>query len=242
MPRAVFAIVLLWAAGGPASAAIVYDKPLSTETITAPGPSWRGNVTYTCWHYPLFTVKQEIYGKEPSGAFSIEPGNSKRCEVRGTNGRHLAYGVRHGVKGRFLTILPEAKDQALSYIYLVDSQAKQRWAIALGGDSNGHLETPVFSSDAVTLRYQRVYMARCSIFYGPLTACWTSIKADTGLTDDMAPDCRPAYEARRKKDGATGEKFNLRSSQITYRVEARFSGGKLTFAPLPGPVTCKPGY
>jgi hypothetical protein len=87
-----------------------------------------------------------------------------------------------------------------------------------GDGWNGGLGFAVFTADArkvfddaaktwhaialtpagMSLRYTRVYAAKCSLLAGG-AACWKQIRQDTALTGVSPPDCAAAYEREQKR-------------------------------------------
>ena len=243
MPR--HALLLLAAALAmlsPSRAEFSFDRPLSVETVTQLDKGETIPLSVTCWHYPAFMVVERYGDNAGMVQFGIERGKNKRCTVRSDKRQYLGWGARVGLKGRFLLIMQERFGKPVKYVYVVDTKADQLTTFALGGDAEEPLQSFTIAPDAVTARYRRTVGVPCSLYYGRQTACWSKLKADTGLTDERFPDCRSAYGARRKGVEETAEKLNNRNSRIAYPVEERFNGGKLTSTPLPGTVTCKPDY
>jgi hypothetical protein len=98
----------------------------------------------------------------------------------------------------------------------------------------------------LVLRYRRSAGFGCSLYYGAATGCWGEIKAQTGLTDASAPQCRDAYEARirlyKEKHWDGASRVWDHSASVAYNVEMRLQGRKVTYTARPGPVECWPSY
>lgn len=70
------------------------------------------------------------------------------------------------------------------------------------------------------LRYERVYLASCSMRADP-EGCWQTIRQASGLSDATPPDCSASYEAEEKRMPAESRQKNAADpSVISYEVEA----------------------
>ena len=239
MLRAFFVSIAIWAGAGMAPAAIVFDKPLATETVAAPSRYGGAATTIICTRYPGFVLKQQVYGAGTGGSFHIGDSGRKDCGDDVETHSYYAYGTAAGAKGRFVFVFSSERNSVSNYLYVIDGVSRK---LVFSTDSEAGPEAISMLADGVVIRMRRSAALDCSIYYGAATACWTKVKAMTGLTDDMAPDCRPSYDAKRRKEAVAPAKIVERPSMVTYHGEVRIVGGRVSYAALPGPVGCKPLY
>ena len=228
-----------------AGAADVFDKPLDKQVIKLPADpdNPQAKPKRSCFYYPGFMVKEVDLGEEGADELSITPsvkgGQKPLCNPK-TAGEMIVKsddwsGYFEGVKGDFVFFTAEdGVNGGLGFAVFGGGEGKKLFEDSLVGD---HMPFAQLSGDALMLRYERVYTAPCSLYADP-NGCWRKIKAATALAGAAGPDCRSDYEKEMKRVPKFANSTRSAKSVIGYKVEARYSGGKLTYLPLDMHARC----
>jgi hypothetical protein len=221
-------------------AAVVYDEPLTIENHSIPAARGQLAQTYICRRFPGFVLKSVRW--EDRTTFDdhfVQPyrREAPSCRPEAPWTPSSVIGSVSGVLGRF--IVRESVYQDRDDIGVYDTATGQD---VLTATATAAPESMRLTGDGFVLRFRRVYEAPCSLYYGTATACWAEVRAATGLTEAMLPDCAARYEMVGKKWSIPAEKMRTHRSQLFYAVEACYSGGKLTYAALPGEALCRASY
>jgi len=235
----VFAVAL---SGAAQAAPVVFDKPLRTQSGEQTPKPDRRPLLLTCLYYPHFTLIRRRYDNREVGDYSVGPAGAPTsgCVEPGRGSFvSLMFGRLTGVKGNYVFLEDRFSAEYPESFGVFDG----RTGLALIQDKMfGAWSAIRFAADGFALRYRRAYSSDCALLYGIATECWTAIKRATGLTDAMAPDCHAAYQ-QTKREYAGDMKYVMgTSASITYNVEARYGGGRLTYRAIPGDVTCSTRY
>jgi hypothetical protein len=215
------------------------DQPLAKETVTLPADKEHAKgLVRTCYRFAGFVIRAERETGNWADQYTVVPPSKDRQACR-----HPAKSELHiGVWSRLLGV----KDRYVFFASKYQGAETTNYGVKSNRSANTLFEESTASDFAVAdagpgrfvLRYRREYVADCSLYYGAATECWGKVKAATGLTDAMLPDCRAAYEREKKKRDVA--EIVSYPAQLSYNAEARWRGGKLTYAARPGPVACGP--
>ena len=144
-------------------------------------------------------------------------------------------GYFEGVKGGFVFFTSgDGVNGGMPYAVFSAKSGKKLFEES-SGTQNFH--SIALSGDGMTMRYRRVYEAPCSLYADP-KGCWNKVKAATMLADAAKPECSAAYEKEMKRTPKFAEDVRKSGTVVGYEVEARYAGGKLSFAPLPSRAAC----
>jgi hypothetical protein len=106
--------------------------------------------------------------------------------------------------------------------------------------AKGHFQALRATPSGMTMRYLRVYAAKCSL-NADAGGCWRQIRQATGLTGTAPPNCTALYahEARRTpKDAA---RVRADPTVIDYPVTVTIQSGAKTITPASGKAAeCRP--
>jgi hypothetical protein len=235
---------------------IAFDKPSREQRVALPADpdNPQAKAELRCFSYPFVMIKQADRG-EVGAELAIVPRTPEKpeaaCEIKPAEGQLGVPDALQGVgepgylKGKLgdYLIFSAAEGWQGAEGFWVYSQDGNKLFADLGMPESLKLAllpagnaTP--SGQALTLRYQRVYQAQCSLF-ADAQGCWQDISQRTGLSG-KAPDCRPAYQ-RLLAELPAGKKQAGKAtpSLIGYQVEViidRTSVSHMT--PVSGATHC----
>ena len=234
--------------GGPK--ALPFDRPLRTVRVDLGlsefyEPSQKMHSFLTCNYYPGFMVKDldlRQKGEEWIGIVSLHRGETLKCvreqeknEMRPDGGEWEGYFV--GVVGKLIFIdNSDGLNGSMGFSILdattgkkiFEDQAKRNYRLKNGNlvweGERLRIERP--SESLPVLRYTRGYFADCSLQKDG-AACWSKIRASTGLPAMAAPVC-------------TGEfKDHPDDPSVVFFPVQVVLGQKLEALPMPGQVRCE---
>ena len=240
----VWAFALMLPVCAAAGGADVFDKPLGKQVVKLPADpdNPQAKPKRSCFSYPRFMVKEVDLGEEGAD-LSITPitkaGQRPSCDAK--NVGEIAIkgddwsGYFAGVKGDFVFFTAgDGVNGGMPFAVFGAKNGKKLFEESAG--------TELFRSIApsgvgMTLRYRRVFKAPCSLYADP-KGCWRKIAAVTLLADGAKPDCTGAYEKEMKRTPKFAKSIPALPTIVRYNVEARYSGGKLTFTALDKHAEC----
>jgi hypothetical protein len=246
MMKTFFAIALLGVSAMAAQAATkpdaFYDKPV--KTVRLPLPRDPQNPTdkteLTCVYYPHFMVKQIDLGEEGASQLSIVPGAAPACQ-RANIASEITIksedwsGYLGGAKGNYVFFTAEDGWNGGQGFALFTSDGKK-----LFDDTTKSWSAIDLAPTGATLRYVRVYQAKCSLASAD-AACWDTIKADTGITDAKAPDCMALYRAEQKRTPKEAKEVLTDPTVIDYAVTTTITGRDHKTVASGNALRCRPG-
>jgi hypothetical protein len=234
--------VALFAVQSPACANDLFDKPLKTMRVALPKDpdNPQAKPALTCTVYPHFMVKQIDLGEIGADQLSIIPysGQPPACVKKNAANEKVVSaddwtGYFDGVKGDYVVF--DAEDgwnDGLGFA-VFDPNAKK-----LADDVQKKWLGVSAAPSGLTLHYERVYGAKCSLMSGD--SCWAAIKKDTGLTGN-APDCAAAYRAEQKRTPKFATQVLTDPTIVDYEVTASIDSSGHKIVPLTGKaLRCRP--
>jgi hypothetical protein len=237
-----FALVLPVCA---ASGADVFDKPRGKTVVKLPADpdNPQAKPKRSCFYYPGFMVKEVDLGELGASELSITP-NSKAdlmpgCDAKSTGAMVVKSddwsGYFAGVKGDFVFFTSEdGVNGGMPFAVFGAKSGKKLFEDSAGTEL---FRSIALSGDGVAMRYRRVFKAPCSL-YADAKGCWQKIMAVTSLAPSAMPDCADAYKKEMKRTPKFAKDIPALPTIIGYNVEARYSGGKLTFLPQDNHAAC----
>ncbi len=226
----------------PAAANDLFDKPLKTVRVPLPkdpdNPSAKPAVS--CSTYKDFMVKQIDLGEIGADQLSIIPvsGPAPACVKKNAANEKVVSaddwtGYYEGAKGNFIVF--DAEDgwnDGLGFA-VFDPNAKK-----LFDDVQKKWHAVSATPTSLTLTYERVYGAKCSLMSG--AGCWAQIMKDTGLTGS-APDCAAAYRAEQKRTPKFATQVLTDPTIVDYEVTATIDASGHKLVPVTGnALRCRP--
>jgi hypothetical protein len=237
-----FAVLL--AVSTAASGADAFDKPLAKQVVKLPADpdNPQAKPKRSCFSYPGFMVKEVDLG-EVGADLSITPitkaGQRPSCDAM--NAGEIAIkgddwsGYFAGVKGDFVFFTAgDGVNGGMPFAVFSAKNGKKLFEESAGTELFRFI---ALSGDGMTLLYRRVFKAPCSLYADP-KGCWRKIMAVTLLEDTARPDCTGAYQKEMKRTPKFAKSIPALPTIVRYNVEARYSGGKLTFTPLDKRAEC----
>ena len=236
------ALAAVFAVQSPALANDLFDKPV--KTVRVPLPKDPDNPTakpaVACAYYPHFMVKQIDLGEIGADQLSILPfaGSPPACAKKNAPGEKVVSaddwtGYFEGVKSDYVVF--DAEDgwnDGLGFAVFNPSAKK------LFDDVQKKWQGVAASPTSLTLHYERVYGAKCSLMSG--NSCWSAIMKDTGLTG-TAPDCAAAYHAEQKRTPQFAKQVLTDPTIVDYEVSVTIDGSGHKIAPVTGKaLRCRP--
>lgn len=227
----------------PVFASDLFDKPIKSVRIPLPKDpdNPQSKPALACAYYPGFLVKQIDLGEIGADQLSIRPytGAAPTCVKSNAANEKIVSasdwtGYFDGVKGRFVVF--DAEDgwnDGLGFA-VFDTSAKKLFDDV----QKKWLGVSVTPGGALTLHYERVYGAKCSLMSG--AACWTAIMHDTGLTG-AAPDCAAAYRAEQKRTPQFAKQVLTDPTIVDYEAAVTIDASGHKIAPVTGKaLRCRP--
>lgn len=243
----ILAVCLLCTA---AAAEAGFDPPLAKTVVRTTMPPMNGSapdtpisVTVTCAYYQGFMLKTTDGDPNWPNRIVVVHGEKIPCMAKNPGERPIWWGRFRGVKGGYIffnsgNIREHGEDDST----ILDSTGR----MVTVDDKIGPFESIRIEAGALVLRFRRTAGFSCSLYYGAATGCWGEIKAKTGLTDASTPQCRDAYEALivkyKEKHWDGVQRVWDHAASVTYNVEERIDGRKITYTARPGPAECWPTY
>lgn len=237
----VIRLAVLVAAFSAASAAVdVFDKPIDKKVIALPAdpanPQAKPN--RSCFSYPGFVVKQIDLGEKGAEELSIAANATAGCQAKIAGEVIIKSddwaGYFLGAKGPFIFFnADDGLNGGLPFAVFAPT-GKKLFEDSRQGDA---FKSIAVTAGALVMRYRRVWLAPCSLM-ADAKGCWKTIMTKTSLSEAAQPDCSKAYRDEMARTPKFAKEIPKLKSVIAYNVEARYGGGKLTFKPEAGPVTC----
>lgn len=229
MLRSVIGLCSVLAFTVPAFAAAGFDAPLKTETLPTGAKS-----ALHCLTYPNFLLRWEDEGSGTTPLILVTTGKGPwTCTVDIKGQKHFGRWEVVRVKGRYV-ILSQRPNATYGLAFAVFDT--ERWRYVATSTVVGDFSAIRLDGAALVLQYRSQAHMECSLYYGAATGCWGEVKARSGLTDDLMPDCRTVYEKQKKElDVADITDY---AATVTFNVEARIADGKVIYTSRPGAITC----
>lgn len=226
-----FGLLFALAFVSPAVAAETFDAPLKTEIVST-GPK----TSRHCLTFPNFLLKWDAEGQGGSPLIVIVAGKGPwSCAEVIAGQKHLLHWKVVRVKGPYIVLSQRPNAHYAAEFKVFDTVA---WRYAAEAALLNDFTAVRLEGAALVLRFRRSVYLDCSLYYGAGTACWSQIKALSGLTDEQMPDCRAVYEkAKRERNVADITGY---PATVTFNAELRIAGGKSMPGVALGPVSCEP--
>jgi hypothetical protein len=195
----------------------------------------------TCTYYPGFVVKEIDMGEVGAADMSITAihGEAPKCERDITHEVNIDpetwSGYFKGAKGDFVFFdSGDGWNGGMPFAVFNGKTGRKLLSDTRKGDTYGAIEA---ADGTLTLRYRRVWLAPCSLM-ADAKGCWKKIVAVTSLAESARPDCAAAYHKEMERTPKFASDIPAMASMISYEVETRHAGGKLSITPRPGSVEC----
>lgn len=225
------------------NAEVFFDQPLKVVHRPLPrdpdNPQAKPEVR--CTYYARFVVKEIDLGEEGAFQLSILPANgtTRACRkenaadekivspgewtgyFKGAVGDYIFFDAEDGWNGGlgFAVFTPDARK-------LFDDVAKKWLSIAPSGGASGN---------GLTLRYLRVFGAKCSLGDQKAQTCWRKIETATGL------DCRALYAREQRRTPKFAKQVLEDPSAVEYDAVTVLTGkGATTTAMKGSKAMCRP--
>jgi hypothetical protein len=226
-----------------AAAPSLFDTPKDTQVVKLPADpeNPQAKPKRTCTYYPGFVVKEIDMGEVGAADLSITTisGEAPKCK------RDIAHEVNidpetwsgyfKGAKGDFVFFDGEdGWNGGMPFAVFSGKTGRKLFSDTRKGDTYAAIEA---ADGALTLRYRRVWLAPCSMM-ADAKGCWKKIVAATSLEGSARPECAAAYRKEMERTPKFAGDIPAMPSVISYEVETRHAGGKLTVTPRPGAVEC----
>ena len=235
---------------------LAFDKPAREQRIALPADpdNPQAKAELRCFSYPFVMIKEADRG-EVGAELAMVPRTPDKpeaaCDIKAADGQLGVQDALQGVgepgyfKGKLgdYLIFSAAEGWQGAEGFWVYSQDGNKLFADLGMPESLKLAllpagkaTP--SGHALTLRYQRVYQAQCSLF-ADAQGCWQDIRQRTGLSG-KAPDCRPAYQRLLAElPAAKKQAVTATPSLIAYPVEVVVDRNSVShMTPVSGATRC----
>ena len=248
--RAVMAgIVLAGLAGfaGTSAAAGLFDTPtkLLRLPLAADPANPEAKAQLSCFYYPHFMVKEVDLGELGSEQLSIIPiaAGQKKPTCRRENSPEEKIvspndwsGYFWGVKGGFVFFSAEdGWNGGMGFAVFTAADAKKIFE-----DAAKTWRSIQLTASGVTMRYQRVYEAACSLLTDE-SACWQQIGQDTGIAAKKAPDCTATYAAEQKRTPSFATQVLSDPTVFDYDVAVTVTADAVKKTPVSNKVlNCRP--
>jgi hypothetical protein len=223
-----------------------FDRPLRVVRVPLPrdadNPSARARVS--CFYFPRFMVKEVDLGEVGAEQLSIVPAPDQSrapvCQRANRPGEHVVpmtawSGYFDGVKADYIVFsagdgwnggMGFAVFDARTGAKLFDDAAK------------GEFRAMVAAPDSLTLRYRRVFAAKCSV--AASASCWKQIEADTGLSA-APPPCAAAYAHEARRTPKLAKEVRNDPTVVEYDIVATVGAPNLAIRPATGrAAACAP--
>ncbi len=241
------ALVGLAGFAGASAAAGLFDAPgkLVRLPLAADPANPQAKAQLSCFYYPHFMVKEVDLGELGSEQLSIIPiaSGQKKPACRRENAPEEKIvspdnwsGYFWGVKGGYVFFSAEdgwnggmgfAVFTAVDVKKILEDAAKTWRSIQL------------IPAGGITMRYQRVYEAACSLLADGET-CWQQIEQDTALSA-AAPDCTATYAAEQARTPAFATQVLGDPTVFDYDVSVAIVAGAVKKTPVSNKVlNCRP--
>ena len=227
----------VWAA----TPSLLFDKPLHEKQL--PLPPDPGNPQskpmLSCFYFPHLLVKQIDMGEVGAAQLSMTfvPKGQQEPACRRENAKDEKVintwdGYFKGVKGGYVFFDASDGSEGGQGFAIFSADGNDKLFDDLAGDVHSiELMAPVQDVDQrpsyenpLKLRYQRLYLAPCSLRSDEKT-CWGLIRQATGLTEKSPPDCSASYQAAEKQTSPEQLKATMADpSVIRYEVEVVLDG------------------
>lgn len=233
----VFAAVFASAGAAPD----VFDKPIDKKVIAlaADPANASAKPKRSCFVYPGFVVKEVDLGEKGADELSIarlktaKPECTPKIAGEVIIKSHDWAGYFLGAKGPFAFFnSDDGLNGGLPFAVFDAHTGKKLFEDSRQGDA---FKSVTVADGALAMHFRRVWMAPCSLMDHE-KGCWKTVVAVTSLSE--RPDCTKAYRDEMARSQKFAKEIPKLRSVIAYNVEARYTGGKLTFKPEAGPVAC----
>jgi hypothetical protein len=230
-----------------AAAPSPFDSPLKIARVPLPkdpdNPPAKPKVT--CAYYPRFMVKEVDLGEIGAAQLSVLPIPDRAAKTpcrRDNSAGELVVspddwtGYFDGVKGDYVVFTAEdGWNGGLGFAVISARSGKKLFDDAL----LGQFRLVAAGPNGLTLRYRRVYAAKCSL-RADAAGCWRQIVRDTGLSGP-APDCNAAYAREARRTPKFARQVRDDPTVVDYDAEALVGAGTKTIKPLSGKAPdCRP--
>jgi hypothetical protein len=198
-------------------AANLFDKPLQDKQVRLPrdplNPHMKPEVA--CFYYPGLMIKQIDLGEKGAARLSIIPvrigktappcARTLARDERVISTHSNWSGYFKGVKYPFVFFTADDGSNGGEGFAVFTEDGNKIFSDLSGGLHSFELLNPRQKPDErpwntvlFKLRYERVYLASCSLRADP-DGCWKIIQQATGLSEATPPDCSASYEAEEKR-------------------------------------------
>lgn len=219
-----------------------FDAPL--RTVRSPlqrdpdNPQARPKLT--CAYFPGFMVKQVDLGEEGAAQLSILPTPAAACRRANAPGEMVISptdwtGYFDGVRGGYVLFTAEDGWNGGMGFAVFDARTGAK---LFDDAAKGEFRAMVAAPDSLTLRYRRVFAAKCSV--AASASCWKQIEADTGLSA-APPPCAAAYAHEARRTPKLAKEVRNDPTVVEYDIVATVGAPNLAIRPATGrAAACAP--
>jgi hypothetical protein len=252
------AFALACSSASAATAALPFDKPLHEKRLALPPDPYnpQGKPALTCFYFPHLMVKQVDLGEKGAEQLSMtfvpkgqpEPAcqradakdekvvdsNAWSGYFKGVKGDYVFFEGSDGAEGGESFAVFGSADAGK----LFDDLASEMHSVELMAPVQDIDQRPWYENP-LTLRYQRLYLAPCSL-RSDAKRCWGLVQRATGLTEKSPPDCSASYQAIEKQAPPEQLQATMADpSLIRYEVEVVLDGhGVIRVTPVSKALEC----
>ncbi len=206
------------------AAPVLFDTPAKILRLPLAGDPVNpgAKAQLSCFYYPHFMVKEVDLGELGSEQLSLIPiaaSQKKPTCVRANAPAEKVVspddwtGYFWGVKGSYVFFSAEdGWNGGMGFAIFAAGEAKKIFE-----DAAKTWRSIKLTSGGLTMRYQRVFGASCSLL-ADRAACWKQIGQDTGIAGTNAPDCTAAYALEQKRTPAFATQVLRRSRSLPIPV------------------------
>jgi hypothetical protein len=230
-----------------AEGANLFDAPAKVIhlPLSADPANPQAKAQLSCFYYPHFMVKEVDLGElgaEQLSLIPVAPGAKPPvCQKENLNNEIVISGddwsgYFWGVKGNYVLFTAEDGWNDGMGFAVFNTDAKKIFE-----DVAKTWHSLQAANSGLSMRYERVYEAPCSIKGEDGQGCWAQIQKDTGLTNTAVPDCTATYQAEQQRTPNLAQQVLNDPTVFDYNVSAVVSSTMHMTKPVSGKVlNCRP--
>jgi hypothetical protein len=218
-----------------------FDAPLFIDTEPLPADSANPDIQpqVNCYRFQGYMVKEVDLGEKGAESLSIAPQTAACKKAAGKDEKLVkdeTAGYFLGSKGKFVFFqAPDGVNGGLPFVVYDQTTMKRLFEDSFAGQD---FEGMTVDGDKITLIFDRVFSASCSLYAGDAT-CMGEVKRATGLGDIAPiPDCKAEYDQEKQANPESAAEIDKVPSVVTYKAQLVWDGTKATITPQAGPTVC----
>ncbi|MCV3768500.1 hypothetical protein [Rhizobium sp. TRM95796] len=218
-----------------------FDAPLFIDTEPLPADKANPDIQpqVNCYRFPGYMVKEVDLGEKGAESLSIAPQTAACKKDAGKDEKPVkdeTAGYFLGSKGKFVFFqAPDSVNGGLPFVVYDQSAMKRLFEDAFAGQDFYDIAV---DGDKITLTFDRVYSASCSLYSGDAT-CLGEVKRATGLGEVAPiPDCKAEYDQEKQANPDAAAEIDKVPSVVTYKAKLVWDGAAAAITPEAGPTVC----